>query len=228
MPLKGDFTIDPTDYSDAPGGVIFPNPNAPTSRYLPIEAVEDIVRHNQNKVVIIDEAYIDFAPESAVALTRKYENLLVIPTLSKSRALAGLRVGFALGNEQLIQALVRMKDSFNSYPVDRLAMAGATAAIRDKAYFEAARDKVIATREWTTAKLTQEGFRVLPSAANFVFATHPDHSAQELYEALREQDVLIRYFGKEPIDQYLRISIGTEEEMQRFLKVLRPILAAKN
>ncbi len=224
VPLNEDFTIEPSRFFDSPGGVIFPNPNAPTSLYLPLEAIEEILQHNQDQVVIVDEAYVDFAPRSAVSLIEKYENLLVIQTMSKSRSLAGLRVGFALGQPDLIQALVRMKDSFNSYPVDRLALVGAQAAIEDEAYFQANIAKVLATREWFTAELEELSFEVLPSATNFVFAKHESFPAETLYRALREEGILIRYFASEPIDQYVRITIGTDEEMQALIKAIKKIL----
>lgn len=224
IPLEEDFTMKAEAFYDSEGGVIFPNPNAPTSLYLGLQEVEAIVQHNKDKVVIVDEAYIDFATESAVSLTKKYENLLVIQTKSKSRALAGLRIGFAIGHEQLIAALVRMKDSFNSYPVDRLALVGGNAAIEDDDYFQTTTKKIIATRERTTEKLTSLGFYVLPSATNFIFASHQALSASTLYEALREQNILIRYFGTPPIDNYVRISIGTDEEMNQLIQAVETIL----
>ena len=223
--LHDGFTLHAEDLDGAEGGVIFPNPNAPTGVYLPLEQVEQIVLENSNKVVIIDEAYIDFAPKSASAipLTKKYNNLLVIQTMSKSRALAGLRIGFAVGHEDLIEALMRMKDSFNSYPVDRLAMAGAQAAIEDESYFKQQTKKIIETRNWTKQSLEKLSFRVLPSAANFLFVTHPKQDAGTLYEKLRELNILIRYFGKPPIEEYLRISIGTPEEMNQLIDALKKI-----
>ncbi|MEI3604120.1 histidinol-phosphate transaminase [Pseudogracilibacillus sp. SE30717A] len=222
--LKDDFSLDIKQFFNSKGGVIFPNPNAPTSIYLPLEHVETIVKNNPNKAVIVDEAYIDYAPESAVSLVNKYDNLLVIQTMSKSRALAGLRIGFALGNEKLIHALIRIKDSFNSYPVDRLAMAGATAAINDKPYFEETTEKIIKIRGWTTDQLEELGFQVLPSATNFVFASHQGIEAETLYKELRDKDILIRYFGKEPIDNFVRITIGTDEEMQQLIEEIKHIL----
>src|SRR5699024_185683 len=224
VPLNPDFTIDITKFLKSKGGVMYPNPNAPTSLYLQVDDIETIVRENPDQVVIIDEAYVDFAEQSAVGLIEKHENVLVIQTMSKSRSLAGLRVGFAMGNEQLIEALIRMKDSFNSYPVDRLALAGATAAMKDKEYFKETTKKIIATREATVAKLIELGFDVLPSAANFVFASHPTISAKNLYEQLREQDILIRYFGTAPIENYIRISIGTDKEMEQFINVTKTII----
>lgn len=224
VPLQEDFTIKPEDYFNSAGGVIFPNPNAPTSLYLGLDAIEAIVQNNRGKIVIVDEAYIDFAPVSAVKLVEKYDNLLIIQTMSKSRSLAGLRVGFAIGHEGLIQALIRMKDSFNSYPIDRLALAGAEAAIKDVAYFNDTTAKINATRQSTTERLTALGFTVLPSAANFVFVTHEKFDAEKIYEGLRDKDVLIRYFNAARIDQYLRISIGTDDEMVRFFEELTEVM----
>jgi len=224
IPLRDDFTMDVEAFYNSEGGVIFPNPNAPTSLYLGIDDIEAIVKHNKDNIVIVDEAYIDFAMESAVSLTKRYDNLLVIQTMSKSRALAGLRIGYAIGNEELIAALIRMKDSFNSYPVDRLALAGASAAIKDEAYFQQMKKKIIATREQTTKALISLGFHVLPSASNFVFATHETMPAKALYEQLRERDILIRHFGTEPIENYVRISIGTDEEMDKFIQAVTEII----
>lgn len=222
--LNDDFTINVEDLFASEGGVIFPNPNAPTSIYLPLEEIERVLVANPDKIVIVDEAYVDFAPESAVSLVEKYDNLLVIQTMSKSRALAGLRVGFAIGNEGLIQALIRMKDSFNSYPIDRLALAGAEAAIKDVTYFNDSTAKILATRKSTIEKLEELGFDVIQSAANFVFVTHADYDAEKIYEALREDDILIRYFNQARINDYLRISIGTDDEMQRFFEALNAII----
>lgn len=224
IPLNEDFTLDVASFFNSEGGVIFPNPNAPTSIYLSLEQVEEIVKQNRDKVVIVDEAYIDFAPKSAVSLIDRYDNLLVIQTFSKSRALAGLRVGFALGNETLIKALIRMKDSFNSYPVDRLALAGAKAAMEDTAYFREITNKIIRTRKWVTEKLEHLGFFVLPSATNFVFASHAQFPAKSLYEQLREQNILIRYFAQKPIDNFARITIGTDEEMEIFIATVEKLV----
>lgn len=225
-PLQDDLSIQPSDYFQADGGVIFPNPNAPTSRYLSLSAVEKIVQQNPQTVVIIDEAYIDFAAgsSSATKLIQQYENLLIIQTMSKSRSLAGLRVGFALGDADLIEGLMRIKDSFNSYPVDRLAIAGAKAAIEDTAYFKETTAKIIQTRAWVTEQLEERGFQVLPSAANFVFITHPELAAKEIYNSLRRKQIFIRYFGKQPIENYVRISMGTDEEMKRFFYYLDKLL----
>lgn len=222
--LEEDFSINPKNFYNAPGGIIFPNPNAPTSLYLKIEAVELILKNNPNNVVIVDEAYVDFATESAARLIDSYDNLLIIQTLSKSRALAGLRVGFALGQPHLIEALIRIKDSFNSYPVDRLALAGAEAAIRDNIYFREVTNKIIKTRETTIKEMNALGFDVLPSQANFIFTKHPKHSGKKLYEQLKGANILVRHFDNDLIDEYLRITIGTDEEMKRLIKFLKEIL----
>lgn len=226
VPLNDDFTLNIDDYFNTEGGVIFPNPNAPTSILLPIEQVEQIAQNNREKVVIVDEAYIDFAEkgQSATTLVDNYDNILVIQTMSKSRALAGMRVGFAVGHESLINALIRMKDSFNSYPVDRLALVAAQAAMEDKTYFNEMNERIVETRKWTTEKMEVLGFTVLPSATNFIFATHDSLSAETLYEKLKEQHILIRYFGTEPIDNYARITIGTEEEMEKFITAVEKLI----
>lgn len=224
--LNDDFTINIEDYFNSEGGVIFPNPNAPTSLLLPIEQVEEIAKNNPEKVVIVDEAYVDFAPkgQSATTLVNKYDNILVIQTMSKSRALAGMRIGFAVGHESLIQALIRMKDSFNSYPVDRLALVAAKAAIEDQAYFAETNEQIINTRQWTTEKMEALGFTVLPSATNFIFTTHEKFDAETLYEKLKAENILIRYFGTKPIENYVRITIGTKEEMEKFIKAVELLL----
>ncbi|MFC4025407.1 histidinol-phosphate transaminase [Oceanobacillus longus] len=224
VPLNADFTIPVEDFFNSEGGVIFPNPNAPTGIYLEIESVKEILEHNSDQVVIVDEAYIDFASESAVSLINSYENLLVIQTMSKSRSLAGLRVGFALGQPDLIEGLGRIKDSFNSYTVDRLAINGAEAAIKDVDYFNDTRNRIIQTREWTIAEMNKRGFSVLPSQTNFIFATHPEQEASQLYSSLKEKGILVRHFQKKPIEDYIRITIGTDEQMQTFFKTLDVII----
>lgn len=224
IPLEDDFSINVEAFFNSEGGVIFPNPNAPTSLYLPLEQIELILQNNRDQVVIVDEAYIDFAGESAATLIEKYDNLLVIQTLSKSRALAGLRVGFALGSETLIEALIRMKDSFNSYPVDRLALVGAQAAMEDKTYFMEVTEKIIKTRTWVQEELQALNFNVLPSATNFVFASHETFPAEQLYEELRKRNMLIRYFDTETIDNFVRITIGTDEEMKRLMRAIKEII----
>lgn len=227
IPVNDDLTIDPAKYFQAEGGVIFPNPNAPTSIYLELEAVERILQENPNCVVIVDEAYIDFGGESAVKFIRKYEQLLVVQTTSKSRSLAGLRVGYALGNPQLINGLIRIKDSINSYPLDRLALAGAKAAFADQADMESKTNRIIATRENTAEQLRDLGFTVVPSKTNFLFVTHEEHLAADLYEELLAKNILVRHFAKKPIENYLRISIGTAEQMAFMLAELNKILTAK-
>jgi len=223
-PLNDDFTIQTDAFFESKGGVIFPNPNAPTSIYLPLHSVKEILDHNPDKIVIVDEAYIDFAGESASALIPEYENLLVIQTTSKSRSLAGLRVGYALGQEHLINALIRIKDSFNSYTIDRLALAGALASFKDVGYFKEHTTKIIKTRVSVSEKLQALGFNIIPSSANFLFVTHPEKEAETLYLELKERNVLVRHFGKKPIDNYLRITIGTDQEMHRLIETLVAII----
>lgn len=231
IPLGSDFNINPEDYTylsslwPKPAGILIPNPNAPTGRCLSLEEIRLIVASNPDIVVLIDEAYIDFGGESAVQLVPLYDNLLVVQTLSKSRALAGLRAGFAIGSVALIEALNRIKNSFNSYTVDRLAMAGARAAMLDQGYFEKTRDQIIDTRERVVARLTEMGFSVLPSKANFIFISHSNKPAVELFDGLRQKGVLVRYFNKPLIDNYLRVSIGTEEEMDIFLRCMAELIA---
>ncbi|MFS0574737.1 histidinol-phosphate transaminase [Sporosarcina sp. 179-K 3D1 HS] len=222
--VNEDFSLPVEQFYQAEGGVILPNPNAPTSLYAELEDIEQIVKNNPDQVVIIDEAYIDFAATSAVELIRKYDNLLVVQTTSKSRSLAGLRVGFAMGNPSLIEALIRIKDSFNSYTVDRLAMVGATAAFEDEPYFEETVGKIIGTRKKTIQALEQLGFAVLPSQANFVFAQHRIVTAETLYNQLKENGILVRYFNKPRIDNYLRITIGTDKQMDKLLEALKQII----
>ena len=226
VPLAEDFTLNAADYAGRPnGGIIFPNPNAPTGRVLALDAIADIARANPDSVVVVDEAYIDFGGTTAIPLTRRFDNVLVIHTLSKSRSLAGLRVGYAIGHPALIEALERVKNSFNSYPLDRLAIAGAVAAIEDDAWFADCCRKVIATRETLTAELTQLGFEVLPSGANFVFARHPGRDAGELAKALRERSIIVRHFKLPRIDQFLRITVGTDAECTALTQALGDILA---
>lgn len=220
IPLRDDFTLNPDDYGVENGGIIFPNPNAPTSMAVSLEVVEQLLQTNPGSVVVVDEAYVDFGAQSAIPLTAKYPNLLVVQTFSKSRSLAGLRVGFAVGNADLIEALERVKNSFNSYPLGRMAISGAAAAMRDQDYFRKICRKIIRTREITVQKLTERGFTVLPSAANFVFARPPQDNAESLYLALKARGVLVRYFNKPRIHQYLRITIGTDEEMDEFFRIL--------
>ena len=220
VPLDEQFKIDVSAYQQANGGIIFPNPNAPTGCLLSLADIETLLKTNTESVVVVDEAYIDFGGESAVSLINSYPNLLVTQTFSKSRSLAGLRVGYAMGHPDLIEALVRVKDSFNSYPIDSLALAAAVAAIKDDEYFQQTCQKVIEQRDYVSRELQELGFEVLPSAANFVFARHPENDAAEIAAGLRESKVIVRYFDKPGIDQFLRISIGTKEENQQMLAAL--------
>ncbi|NKJ48928.1 histidinol-phosphate transaminase [Burkholderia sp. SG-MS1] len=224
--LDDSFAINVDDYTAPNGGVLFPNPNAPTGRPLPLADIERLVTSNAQSVVVIDEAYVDFGAESAIALIDRYPNLLVVQTTSKSRSLAGMRVGFAFGNPALIEALNRVKDSFNSYPLDRLAQAAATAAYEDDAWFRANCAKVIASRERLAAGLTALGFEVMPSAANLLFARHEGYDAATLVLRLREKEIFVRHFKAPRIDQHLRISVGTDAECDILLDALRDIFSA--
>lgn len=224
VPLDETMRIRPQDYSGPCGAIIFPNPNAPTGIGLPLDGVEALLRAHPDAVVVVDEAYVDFGADSAAGLVNRYPNLLVVQTLSKSRSLAGLRVGFALGHPELIEALERVKNSFNSYPLDRLALAGAAASFEDEAYFQQTRAAVIASREQLTQELAALGFVVLPSQANFVFARHDAHDAAQLAAALRARSIIVRHFTAPRISQYLRISIGTGQECAALLQALRAIL----
>lgn len=223
IPLADDFSINIDDYLSENGGIIFPNPNAPTGKLLSLADIEKLLKSNTESVVVVDEAYIDFGGKSAATLINQYPNLLVTQTTSKSRSLAGLRVGYAMGNSELIEALVRVKDSFNSYPLDRLAIAGATAAFEDADYFRQTCEKVIASREDVTVELKALGFDVIPSAANFVFAAPGCMPAGELAEALRKRGIIVRYFNKPRIDGYLRITIGTDEQNQLLIQALKDL-----
>jgi histidinol-phosphate aminotransferase len=224
IPLAEDFSLQIDDYDRPNGGIIFPNPNAPTGRLLPIDKVETLVKRNRNSVVVVDEAYIDFGGESAAKLVAGYDNLLVIQTLSKSRSLAGMRIGLAMGNSALLDALIRVKDSFNSYPVGRLALAAGIAAFEDEAYFRQRCGQIIDNREVLIASLQELGFQVLPSAANFVLARQPERDAAELATALRDAGVIVRHFRQPRIDQYLRITVGTPEQNRRLIEVLKQLL----
>ena len=230
IPLDSELKIRVEDYLPGAavgpvGGIIFPNPNAPTGAAHKLGEVERIIAANQDVVVVVDEAYVDFGAQSAVSLIDKYPNLLIVHTLSKSRSLAGLRVGYAMGHPDLIQGLDRVKNCFNSYPLDRLALAGATAAMEDQEYFEKTRDAVVHSREALTNGLEQLGFQVLPSAANFVFAKHPARDGAALAAALREKNIIVRHFKTHRIDQFLRITIGTDEECAQLLDACRLILS---
>lgn len=225
IPLAEDFSINIADYEKPNGGIIFPNPNAPTGMPLALAQIEKLLQKNPDSVVVIDEAYVDFGTESAVGLINQYPNLLVTHTLSKARSLAGLRVGYALGSPDLIEALIRVKDSFNSYPIDRFASAGAIAAMQDVDYFEKTCRQVIATREALIREMVALGFEVLPSGANFIFARHKIRDGAELTAKLREHHIIVRHF-KSPsrISPYMRITIGTDAQSAALLKALSEIL----
>lgn len=224
--LDDKFAIRVDDYLNRPAGaIIIANPNAPTGSLLPLSEIERLAAGQPDAVVVIDEAYIDFGGESAVPLIARHPNLLIIQTLSKSRSLAGLRAGFAVGHKDLIEGLERVKNSFNSYPLDRLANAGAAAAMDDVEWFDKTRKDVIATREQLSADLRKLGFEVLPSAANFIFARHPAHDAAKLALALRERNIIVRHFKLPRIDQFLRISIGSNEQCRLLTAALAQITA---
>ncbi|MDE6517539.1 MAG: histidinol-phosphate transaminase, partial [Acetatifactor sp.] len=218
--LDGDFHIRPEDYRRPNGGVIFPNPNAPTGVYEPLALVEEIVQANRDVVVIVDEAYIDFGGESALPLIQKYDNLLVVQTFSKSRAMAGLRVGFAMGSEKLIKYLSDAKFSFNSYTMNRPTLALGIEALKDKAYFEEITGRIVATRERIKGELRELGFTFPDSMANFIFASHERIPAKEIFRALKERDIYVRYWDKPRINNSLRITVGTDEEMDTLLGFL--------
>ena len=214
------FRLKKEDYLNENGGIIFPNPNAPTGLMENLDTIEEIVAKNPDSVVIVDEAYVDFGGVSALPLVDKYENLLVVQTFSKSRALAGMRIGFAIGQKKLISYLNDVKFSFNSYTMNRLTIACGKACVEDRAYFQEITGKIVATREWTKQKLTELGFTFPDSKANFIFATHKTVPAQELFENLKTAGIYVRYFKKPRIDNYLRITVGTQAEMERLVEVL--------
>ncbi len=226
IPLADDFSIRVDDYLGvANGGIIFPNPNAPTGIALPLAEIERLVAGNPAVVVVVDEAYVDFCGETALPLIARYPNLRVVRTLSKAHSLAGLRVGYALGHPDLIEGLTRIKDSFNSYPLDRFAQAGATACMQDKPYFEQTCARVVASRERLSAGLRDLGFEVLPSGANFVFARHPNHAGADLAAALRSRSIIVRHFKRPArIDPFLRITVGTDVECDALLLALKAAL----
>ena len=219
--LDTDLKLVKEDYYQENGGIIFPNPNAPTAIYEPLETIEDILQHNPHVVVIVDEAYIDFGGQSALSLIDKYDNLLVVQTFSKSRSMAGMRIGFAVGNPELIKYMNDVKYSFNSYTMNRTAICCGVEAVKDDAYFKETTAKIVATREWAKEELAKLGFSFPDSMANFIFATHRSVSAKEIFEALREANIYVRYFNSPRIDNYLRITIGTEGEMKKLFEFLR-------
>lgn len=227
LPLDDNFRIVKEDYFKSNGGVIFPNPNAPTSISMGIEDVEDIIKHNQDVVVIVDEAYVDFGGISALGLIRKYENLLVVRTFSKSRSMAGLRIGYAMGNEKLIKALSDVKYSFNSYTMNRPSIVMGTQSVLDDLYFKETTAKVIKTREWFEGELTRLGFIYPKSSTNFVFASHKTVAAKDIFEACRAKNIFVRFFDKPRINNYLRITIGTDEQMKTVVDFLEEYLKDK-
>lgn len=220
VPLNDRFEIDVADYDQPCGAIILANPNAPTGIALGLAAIEQLLLAHPDQVVVIDEAYVDFGADSAIALLARHANLLVVQTLSKSRSLAGLRVGFAAGHPDLIAGLERVKNSFNCYPLGQVALAGAVAALEDRAWFEQTRSAIMATRARLAQQLAALGFEVLPSQTNFVFARHPRHDGAQLAAGLREEGILVRHFRQPRIEQFLRISIGTDDECARLVVAL--------
>lgn len=219
--LNEEFRLVKEDYYRENGGIIFPNPNAPTSIYEELDFVEDIISHNRDVIVIIDEAYVDFAGKSAIELISKYDNLIVVQTFSKSRSMAGMRIGYAISNPALIRCLNDVKYSFNSYTMNQTALACGTEAVKAETYFQDTVGKIISTREWSKEQLRSLGFEFPDSRANFIFARHPKYDAQELFEMLKSEQIYVRHWGSERIAQYLRITVGTREEMTVLFETLR-------
>lgn len=226
-PLDENFNIRPEDYREENGGIIFPNPNAPTGVELGQDAIEDILQHNPDQIVIVDEAYVDFGATSALPLLEKYDNLIVVRTFSKSRSMAGMRIGYAIAASKVLRYLNDVKYSFNSYTMDQLSIDLGVEAVKDNAYFEENISKIINTRERSKERLKALGFSFRDSRSNFIFATHESCPAKEIFEALKEQDIYVRYFEKPRIDNYLRITIGTDEEMDQFFAFLEKYLAER-
>ncbi|WP_137919995.1 histidinol-phosphate transaminase [Hydrogenophaga sp. 2FB] len=225
VPLDDSFRVRVADYLQPNGGIVLPNPNAPTGIALPLSELRWLLERNTASVVVVDEAYVDFGAESAATLIDEFPQLLVIQTLSKSRALAGLRVGFALGHADLIRALNTVKDSFNSYPLDRVAQVGAQAALEDQAHFHEITQRIVNSREWLAARLAALGFECLPSSANFLLARHPQRSASQLQQALRERKILVRHFNQARIAEHLRITVGSQPECEALVDALSDLLA---
>lgn len=219
--LDDNFRIVKEDYYKENGGVIFPNPNAPTAIYEELDVVEDIIAHNQDVIVIVDEAYVDFAGRSALELLNRYDNLIIVQTFSKARSMAGMRIGYAIGSPELIRYLNDAKYSFNSYTMNQTSLVCGVEAVRDKEYFEKGIRKIVETREWAKEELRKLGFTFTDSRANFIFAAHPDYDARELFEAMKKKGIYVRFWGSERIEQYLRITIGTREEMEELFSFLR-------
>ena len=219
--LDDDFRLVKEDYYKENGGIIFPNPNAPTGLYEDLSVVEDIIAHNPDVIVIVDEAYVDFAGRSALELIDKYENLIVVQTFSKARSMAGMRIGYAISNPVLIKYLNDAKYSFNSYTMNQTSLICGVEAVKDKKYFEEGIARIVETREWTKKELEKLGFSCLDSKSNFLFVTHPEYDAKEIFEALKEHQIYVRFWGTRRIEQYMRISIGTKEEMEALLAFLK-------
>jgi len=228
VPLNAQFQVCIENYLHPNGGIVLANPNAPTGCAIELREIRRLLKGNKNSVVVIDEAYVDFGGETVIPLVCEFPNLLVVQTLSKSRSLAGLRVGFAVGHPSLIEALERVKGSFNSYPLDRLAIAGAVAALHDREYFESTRMRVIKSRDWLATELNNLDFHVLPSCANFLFVRHASYEATRLQASLRERNILVRHFLKPRIDQFLRISVGTDMQCQSLVNALKEMLTGKD
>lgn len=223
--LDDHFDLIPEDYYKENGGVVIANPNAPTGVLQSLDFLRDVIEHNRDVVVIIDEAYADFSGSSALELTKEYDNVLIVQTYSKSRSLAGMRIGYAMGNPELIRAMNDVRYSYNSYPMTRLSVALGAAALEDEAYFRETVAKVIETREWTKKELKRLGFSFRDSRTNFIFATHESVPAQTIFDVLREKHIFVRHFGQKRIENYLRISIGTQAEMERFIRETEQIIA---
>lgn len=221
IPLDDNFRIVKEDYCEKNGGIVIANPNAPTAIYMDLDAIEDIVRQNQDVIVIIDEAYVDFGGKSAVDLIHKYDNIVVVQTYSKSRALAGIRVGYAMAQKELIDAMEAVKNSFNSYTINSLSQVAAVASAKDTEYFNNCVSKIIESRKWTIKELEKLGFDTLPSSANFIFTTNKNIKAAELFKYLRGKNIIVRYFNKPRISDYLRITIGTQEQMEKLLEAIK-------
>lgn len=227
QPLDENFRLVKEDYYKENGGVIFPNPNAPTAIYEELDFVEDIIAHNQDVIVIVDEAYIDFAGKSALELIEKYDNLIVVQTFSKARSMAGMRIGYAISNPTLIKYLNDAKYSFNSYTMNQTALVYGVEAVKDKAYFEETVQKIVDTREWSKKEFEALGFEYLESSANFIFVTHPEYDAKELFDALRANGIYVRYWGSKRIEQYMRVTIGTKEEMEVLFDFLKAYISGE-
>ena len=223
--LDEHFDLIPEDYYKENGGVVIANPNAPTGVLQSLDFLRNVIEHNRDVVVIIDEAYADFSGSSALELTKEYDNVLIVQTYSKSRSLAGMRIGYAMGNPELIRAMNDVRYSYNSYPMTRLSVALGAAALEDEAYFRETVAKVVETREWTKKELKRLGFSFRDSRTNFIFATHESVPAQTIFDVLREKHIFVRHFGQKRIENYLRISIGTQAEMERFIRETEQIIA---